>query len=61
VQPALPLGLEKTHYIGKLTLRDYMRQLPIALSWWTAMVLLEGGQVLLLDAHRGYILPAHLV
>ena len=57
MQPALPLGLEKTHYIGKLTLLDYMRQLPIALSWWTAMVLLEGGQVLLLDAHRGYILP----
>jgi two-component system LytT family sensor kinase len=57
VQPALPLGREKTQDIGKFTLREYMRQLPIALSWWTAMVLLEGGQVLVLDMHRGYVLP----
>jgi sensor histidine kinase YesM len=57
VQAALPSGREKTGYLGKLTLREYMHQLPIALSWWTGMVLLEGGQVLLLDAHRGYILP----
>jgi two-component system LytT family sensor kinase len=57
VQPALSFGPEETPHIGNFTLRDYLRQLPIALSWWTAMVLLEAGQVLLLDAHKGYILP----
>jgi len=57
VQPAPSLGREKTRHIDNFTLREYMSQLPVALSWWTAMVLLEGGQVLLLDAHRGYVLP----
>jgi two-component system LytT family sensor kinase len=56
-QPAPSLGDERTQYVGKLTLRDYVRQLPIAVSWWTVMVLLESAQVLLLDAHRGYVLP----
>jgi two-component system LytT family sensor kinase len=57
VQPTLSFGPKNTRHIGSLTLRDYLRQLPIALSWWTALVLLEAGQFLLMDAHRGYILP----
>ena len=55
--PALSYEREKTGLLGGFTLREYMRQLPVALSWWTAMVLLEAGQVLLVDARRGYILP----
>jgi two-component system LytT family sensor kinase len=57
VQPTPSFAPEKTPHLGQFSLRDYLRQLPIALSWWTAMVLLEAGQILLLDAHRGYILP----
>ncbi len=57
MQPTQPFEREKTRYIGNFTLSDYTRQLPVALSWWTAMVLLEAIQVLLLDAHKGYILP----
>jgi sensor histidine kinase YesM len=57
MQPAPSFEREKSRYIGSFTLSDYTRQLPIAFSWWTAMVLLEAVQVLLLDAHKGYILP----
>jgi two-component system LytT family sensor kinase len=57
VQPALAFGGEKTRQVGKFTLREYVRQLPVAMSWWTVMVVLESAQVLLLDAHRGYVLP----
>lgn len=56
MQPTPFPGYEETRRIGSLTLRDYLYQLPVALSWWTAMVLLEAGQILLFDAHRGYIL-----
>ena len=57
MQPRVPVGGENAGAMGKVTLRDYVRQLPAALSWWTVMVVLESAQVLLLDAHKGYILP----
>jgi two-component system, LytTR family, sensor kinase len=57
MQAALSIGDEKTRSMGDFTLREYMSQLPVAMSWWTAMVFLEAAQVLLFDARRGYILP----
>src|ERR1700735_3531933 len=57
MQAALSIGDEKTRSMRHFTLREYMSQLPVAMSWWTAMVFLEAAQVLLFDARRGYILP----
>lgn len=37
----------------------YLRQLPLSFAYWTVIVALEGGQVLLNDAARGYVLPLH--
>ena len=57
MQPSLSFGRENPPYTNDFTLRDYLGQLPAAFSWWTALVLLEAGQFLLMDAHRGYVLP----
>ena len=57
MQPTRSFGRENPPYPSTFTLWDYLRQLPVAFSWWTLPVLLEAGTVLLMDAHRGYILP----
>lgn len=41
----------------EFTLRSYLQQLPISFAIWTAVVVLKGGQVLMNDAERGYVLP----
>lgn len=57
MRPARAFVGENTLYSSNFTLREYLRQLPVAFSWWSALVLLEAGQFLLMDAQRGYVLP----
>jgi hypothetical protein len=40
-----------------LTLRAYLRQMALSLPWWSLLVALEGAQVMVGDASRGYVLP----
>lgn len=40
-----------------LTLHVYLRQVVLSAAAWTAMVLLEAAQVLMVDASHGYVLP----
>src|SRR3569833_1672626 len=40
-----------------LTGLTYLEQLPISFTFWTEVVVLKGGQVLVSDASRGYVLP----
>jgi two-component system LytT family sensor kinase len=39
------------------TFHVYLQQLLISIAAWTGMVILEGGQFLVLDAMHGYVLP----
>jgi len=44
-------------YPSDLTVRGYIEQLPISFAFWTVVVGLQGAQVLVSDASRGYVLP----
>lgn len=41
----------------RFSLRAYVAQLPISFAFWTVVVGLQGAQVLVSDASRGYVLP----
>lgn len=41
----------------RFSLRTYVEQLPISFAFWTVVVGLQGAQVLVSDASRGYVLP----
>ena len=42
---------------GSNSVRDYLQLLPVSLLCWSAVVILESGQVFVADASHGYVLP----
>lgn len=51
----VPVHAPDEHNSGLL--RTYLRHLPLSLLLWTGIVFLEGSQVFVDDASRGYVLP----
>lgn len=57
MQPSTPIPTSSRWFPRKFTLRAYIEQLPLSFVLWSAVAALEGGQVLMNDAGRGYVLP----
>lgn len=55
--PSSSISLHSRWLPNGFTPRSYLQQLPISFAFWTLVVALEGGQVLMNDARRGYVLP----
>ena len=56
MQPHSP-RISERWFPRPLTLYAYFRVLPISFAFWTLVVVLKGGQVLMNDASLGYVLP----
>jgi two-component system, LytTR family, sensor kinase len=57
LEPSAQTRAYRTWFAGDLTLPTYFRQVAISAVPWSAMVVLEAAQVLLVDANHGYVLP----
>ncbi len=57
MQPTPSITPGKAWLPKELTRAAYLKQLPLSIACWLGIVILEGGQVLIGDATRGYVLP----
>jgi len=57
VQPNPSIPITERWLLRPFTLASYLRVLPISFAIWTVIVVLKGGQVLMNDAERQYVLP----
>jgi two-component system, LytTR family, sensor kinase len=57
VHPNPPIPISERWFPRHLTPAAYFRLLPISFAFWTVVVVLKGGQVLMNDVSHGYVLP----
>ena len=59
MHPDPPIPISERWFPRHLTPATYFRLLPVSFAFWSLVVALEGGQVLMNDVSRGYVLTPH--